>query len=100
MTAVVDPAAPPPVANNTDGRNTDGGTCWCGGADELIALMTETGMDQWAASRVLWPPEPLAPVEVPMSRMAHTERKSLTVEIHARFHAWFPWLRGCCEVTS
>lgn len=100
MTATVDPAAPPPPVLNTDGRHTEVGNCWCGGADELIALMAATGMDQWAASRTLWPPEPLALVEVPMSRMAHTERNRLTAEIHAKFHAWFPWLRGCCEATS
>jgi hypothetical protein len=30
----------------------------------------------------------------------YSGRYARTAEIHARFHAWFPWLRGCCEVTS
>ncbi len=34
------------------------------------------------------------------SLQVYTERGRLSAAIHDRTHKRFPWLRGCCEVTS
>lgn len=34
------------------------------------------------------------------SLMVYVDWAELRAGWHARFHAWFPWLHGCCGATS